>query len=642
MDKNKDVYEILKESEEKFSKIFNSSVALMALSTLEKGKFIDVNEEFLSVLGYEKFEVIGKTSKELGIFQNYAIREEIKEKIKQNLNVKNYILEIKTKSGDIRQGLFSAHIISLQGEPVLLTFLNDITELKSAENRLRNSETKLRNIVEHSNEIFYMHDPDNVLTYISPQCQEIMGYSVEEMKINWTELTTGNPINEAGIKNTEKAIKTGQRQPVYILEVKKKDGENIFLEIDESPVKDEHDGVIGIVGAARDITKQKLVEKALLESEKKYRLITENTDDLICIVSFDLKLKFLYASPSYEKKLGYASGELLKKTAYDLVHPQDITDSMPLLKKYLKLKIKAFFQKRIEKFSEVREFRLKHKSGQWSYFSSTINILNKNQILFISHDITEKKKAEKLLKKAFADLKQVQQELIQSGKMAAMGQLAAGISHELAQPLTGIRGFTQTILMDLPGDSPLRNDLEQIIYQADRMDSIIKNVRFFAKKSEFELKDLIITNPIDNALMLLEAQLKRSEIEVRKEIMDNLPMISADANQLQQLFINLITNAKDAILLNKSRDKQINIKVFLSEDQQNLIVVFQDTGGGIPQSQISYIFNPFYTTKAPDGGMGLGLSICYRIVENHNAQIKVESEQGKGATFTISFLIEKK
>lgn len=140
--------------------------------------------------------------------------------------------------------------------------------IKKAETALRENEQKLRNIIEHSNELFYMHDTEHQLTYISPQCIDCFGYTPDEMKVRWTQLITDNPINQTGFELKEKAIRTGKRQKPYILEGRKKDGQVVLLEIDESPIKDESGQVVAITGAARDVTKREKMESDLRQTYK--------------------------------------------------------------------------------------------------------------------------------------------------------------------------------------------------------------------------------------------------------------------------------------------------------------------------------------------------------------------------------------
>ncbi len=282
------------------------------------------------------------------------------------------------------------------------------------------------------------------------------------------------------------------------------------------------------------------------------------------------------------------------------------------------------------------------KQGAYDYvvkdnaYPNTLPVVVKKS-LEIYNARNEKKRAEKELENAYSQLKKTQQELIQSSKMAAMGQLSAGISHELNQPLTGIKGFAQAALLDLKNDSPLRDDLKRIVEQADRMDKIIKNIYFFARKSEFEMEEINVNLPIENSLMFLTEQLRVHNIRLNKLLTEDLPKIKGDTNQLQQVFLNLLTNARDAIdSLKNPNGGEITVKTSLSQDKKNIEIIFQDTGCGIPKENLESIFNPFFTTKSPEGGIGLGLSIVYRIIENHKGRIEVESEEGKGTLFKIT------
>lgn len=282
------------------------------------------------------------------------------------------------------------------------------------------------------------------------------------------------------------------------------------------------------------------------------------------------------------------------------------------------------------------------KQGAYDYvvkdssYSDTLPVVVKKS-LEIYNAKKEKKQSEEELEKAYSQLKETQQQLIQSSKMAAMGQLAAGISHELNQPLTGIKGFAQAALLDLENDNPLREDLRRIVEQADRMDKIIKNIHFFARKSEFKMEEININQPIEDSLMLLTEQLRVHNIRLDKLLAKDLPKIKGDTNQLQQVFLNLMTNARDAIdSLKSPNGGEITVKSLLSEDKKNIEIILQDTGCGIPKENLESIFDPFFTTKSPEGGIGLGLSIVYRIIENHKGRIEVESEVGKGTLFKIT------
>jgi signal transduction histidine kinase/HAMP domain-containing protein len=257
-------------------------------------------------------------------------------------------------------------------------------------------------------------------------------------------------------------------------------------------------------------------------------------------------------------------------------------------------------------------------------------------------DITERKKNDEALHSAYLKLQQTQNELIQSSKMVAMGQLAAGVSHELNQPLTGIRGYLQTMMLDLDQNSPNLSGFQKTIEQVERMDNIIKNIRLFARRSVFLLEEIDIHKPIQDALALMSEQLKLQSIKINLAFESDLEMITADHNQMQQVFINLLTNARDAIeALGNPEGGSITIKSQRSADNKSIEIFFEDSGCGIPSENVESIFNPFFTTKSPNGGIGLGLSIVYRIIESHGGSIRVVSFPGQGTSFIINLPIKK-
>ncbi len=297
----------------------------------------------------------------------------------------------------------------------------------------------------------------------------------------------------------------------------------------------------------------------------------------------------------------------------------------------------------LEKASETGIFAYLTKPPKLAEIERAITIVlaRHNDLMKVRRLNAELQREITMREKAEQTLKDTQQQLIQSAKMAAMGQLAAGVSHELNQPLTGIKGFAQAVLRDLQKNNPLRSDLNKIVEQINRMERILRNVRLFVREPDFRMRELDTNQPFEVSLMLLNQQLKVRNIKLNKFLDYSLPKIQGDSNQLQQVFLNFITNARDAIdSLNSPAGGELTVKTSLSEDKKNIEITFQDTGCGIPKEQIEYVFNPFFTTKSPDRGLGLGLSIAYGIIENHKGSIKAESEEGKGTTFMITLPVD--
>lgn len=238
------------------------------------------------------------------------------------------------------------------------------------------------------------------------------------------------------------------------------------------------------------------------------------------------------------------------------------------------------------------------------------------------------------LEEANRNLRDTQAQLIQASKMAAMGQFGAGVAHELNQPLAGISGYTDLLLLKLEKETPEWRYAKKIEDQCVRMTKIVNNLRTFARQSKFEYAQTDINQPIDDALMLLGEQLRSHNIKVRRDLTSDLPKVLADANQLEQVFLNLITNAKDAI--EPKGSGMVSVISLLGEKTDFVHVLVADTGIGMDSGTVNDIFNPFFTTKDVGKGTGLGLSISLGIIEDHGGKIEVYSLKGEGTAFRIS------
>lgn len=235
------------------------------------------------------------------------------------------------------------------------------------------------------------------------------------------------------------------------------------------------------------------------------------------------------------------------------------------------------------------------------------------------------------LKQQERQLRATQNRLWQAGKMTVLGQLGASIAHEMSQPLAAIRGFAQLLLDEWPKDNPHWQDLKRIEEQSIRLSRIVNNIRTFSRQSHFDLEPVDIHNPIEDAYALLSTDLKRHHIRTHFELMSDLPKVSADANQLQQIFINLLTNARDALSERDGGD----ITITTGQENGQIIVRVQNNGPAIPSEIMRQIFNPFFTTKEAGVGTGLGLAITYSIIKDHQGDIRVSSDPGSGVCFEI-------
>jgi signal transduction histidine kinase len=232
-------------------------------------------------------------------------------------------------------------------------------------------------------------------------------------------------------------------------------------------------------------------------------------------------------------------------------------------------------------------------------------------------------------------LNQAQAQLIHSEKLASVGRLAAGIVHEICNPLNVISGHAQMLLMDVDKDTAFAKSLRIIDDYVSRTSRIANNLLKFARPSQPQVSALEVNQVIEEILSFLENRIFLKNIKIVKHLTPSLPHIFGDSQQLQQIFLNMILNAEQAM----PEGGNLIISTKLTPEKDFVEISFKDTGCGIPKQNIDKIFDPFFTTK--EGGTGLGLSVSYGIIKVHKGTIDVESKEGEGSTFTIKLPVNE-
>ncbi|WP_053360640.1 ATP-binding protein [Bacillus sp. FJAT-27251] len=343
----------------------------------------------------------------------------------------------------------------------------------------------------------------------------------------------------------------------------------------------------------------KLVE----ESEAKYRLIAENTSDLILVV--DKHQRISYYSPSHQSLLGYHSAQLKEMELFEAIHPDDA----------------AAFRRKIEKMFAAEtfqsaEFRLQHKDGRWIEFESRcMPVKGENgeveHIVFISRDISERKKAEEAL--------------LKSEKLSIVGELAAGVAHEIRNPLTTIKGFVQ--LQRWENGSNSYNEL--LLSELERIETITSELLSLGKPQAVQLTTTNINELIEKTIGLLSPQAHLHNIQFHFDAEESSIFITCEKNQIMQVFVNIFKNAIEAM----PDGGRIDVTARKSAEGEALISV-QDQGCGIPENLLHRIGEPFYTLK--EKGTGLGLMICHKIIKQHNGSITYKSKLQQGTRIDIA------
>ncbi len=277
----------------------------------------------------------------------------------------------------------------------------------------------------------------------------------------------------------------------------------------------------------------------------------------------------------------------------------------------------------LAKKSTIRTDRQWIKNDQITDWEiSTYAILDEldepSQVIIFEQDVTQEKRLEA--------------NLIQSEKLAAVGQLAAGVAHEINNPLSAVIANAQLLRRDLPVDSvDARESVELIEIAGLRASQVVRNLMGFARKEQYDFVAIDLNETVLNALSLVKHELTSRSMEINTNLQEDLPMIHASKDHLQSVWINIILNALDSM---ESGKGVIQISTTYLDDEFK--VRFSDNGAGIPPDKVTKIFEPFFTTKDPGRGTGLGLSICHRIVKQHGGFIQVDSLTGTGTSFTIS------
>ena len=397
-----------------------------------------------------------------------------------------------------------------------------------------------------------------------------------------------------------------------------KDGIKTYWLVKTSPIKDEKGEVIAAMEMSLDLTHVKFLEKKARNSEEKYRIIFDTIPNPVFVLEGST-LEILDCNNNVTPVYGFSKRELLNQSFLDLFPAENREDMV--------LQIRT--SKIINRVKQAR------KDGQIIYVNiriSTSEYLGQPVFLVTTSDITLRLVAE--------------QQLIQSSTMATLGEMATGIAHELNQPLSVIKTASSFILRktgkkETVDPETLSTLAEEMDTHVDRAEKIINHMREFGRKSDVAKERVQINTVLRRAVDFFKQQLKLREIEVVEDLEEHLPAVLADPNRLEQVFVNLLINARDAIEKKgeqrnrKDEGRRITLKTRAEEG--TVAIEVADTGSGIPEALLDKIFEPFFTTKKVGKGTGLGLSISYGIVQDYDGTIEVVSKEGEGATFIIRF-----
>jgi len=422
--------------------------------------------------------------------------------------------------------------------------------------------------------------------------------------------------------------------PVVLPEIVRKHGDRVARERAEEALRKAYDELEQRVQERtaqaarateqlkRELTERKRAQEALRESEEKYSTVAESS---LTGIYIDQDGKIVFANKTFAEIYGYSRQELVGMESFELVHPDDRVWTDEMRKKRLKG----------EEASSEYQARGLTKDGKTKWIvrrNTRIDYGGKPAILGNIVDVTESRAKEA--------------QLIQASKMSTLGEMATGVAHELNQPLSSIQlgadffGNMAKQGRQIPPEE-LAYVSEQMTQQVARAVKIINHMRQFGRKAEIQREKVDINQPLRAVFALLGEQLRVRGIKVKLNLEDDLPPVLADSNRLEQVFIDLVVNARDAMgderarLDGETTENTLTVTTF--QEHGKVAVTIADTGPGVPDGLKEKIFEPFFTSKEVGKGTGLGLSISYGIINDYDGTIELASDVEKGAAFKITF-----
>lgn len=620
--------EARRESERRFQTAFRTSPDAINVNRLSDGLYVDINDGFTELTGFTANEVIGKTSEEINIWVNLSDREQLVKGLRETGNVKDLEAKFRLKDGTVGTGLMSARIIQFGGELCILSITRDITEYRLAQEALRASEENYRLLVEHAPSGIYEFDMTHGrFVSVNEVMCELTGFTKEEFfDLNPLDLLTEESqqqylTRQARILNGEPV------EEMVEYKIRGKRGQEFWVSI-QSRITQEND-ILKITAVVHNITERKKAEISLAESEENYRALVENLPDFI--VRFDSATRILFANTpvlqGLEMSLGLKEENILGKTYRELGFPPEQCD---------------FWEKRIRSVweaGETSEIEYTYETPQgvlvanWRLIPELDENGKTKSILSLSRDVTEQKRLEAESRRAEVLRAELEKE---KEIIALKQQFISTVSHEFRTPLSIIKVSSDLLnqYFEKISDKRRRELLQDINLQINELTTLIDDTldltRAQVGKVEFN------PAPVDLAPFcqaIFDQTKFASNRDQQFEFINNAPRkpVRVDNQLLKHILTNLLSNAI------KYTPDNTRICFELDHNEREVIFRIMDEGIGIPEKDQGRLFEPFHRAENVGhiSGTGLGLAIVKQYVELHGGQIEVESQEGKGSTFSV-------
>jgi PAS domain S-box-containing protein len=613
-------------NEERFRTAFMISPDAVNLTKLEGGALVEVNQAFLDMSGYSREEVLGRSTLDLDLWADPKDRERLTHGLMQDGKVENLTGQFRLKDGRIATGITAAKLIELRGEMYVLGFTRDITAQLAAEKALKESEENFRQLAENMGEVLWLRttdDPPRFL-YLSPAFDKVWGISRKLVYQDSKELlnTLISEDREGMVRGMRSIERTPEGQH-HEFRIRRPDGSIRWMWSRRFPIFNKKGEVYRMAGLAQDVTERRLAEQALIESEGKLAAVINSVDEVMLML--DESLTIVWANDIAHRIFGQ---DLKGAKCYRICMERDRPCSQCMA-----LQTLADGQPHE---IETESISIQGKPIKLWGRATAVGRHSRDQpksVVVVYRDVTRKKSLEA--------------ETMRAGRLASIGELAAGVAHEINNPVNGIINCAEMLAHG--ENSRLSPDelIDRIISEGERVATIVRSLLSFAHEDGETMGPVSLPTILESCLALIQAQLKKDGIILALDVPSDLPLVWGNSHQLQQVALNLIANSRYALNqkhpgIHPDKELAISAHPVRGEEDELIRLIFRDKGAGLSPEVLNKVFDPFFTTKPQGMGTGLGLSISHGIVKSHDGDLSLASLPGQYTEAVVELPILKR
>jgi PAS domain S-box-containing protein len=497
-----------------------------------------------------------------------------------------------------------------------ISFLRDLTEQIRIAERMRASEEDYKSLFEHVGCGVFISTKEGRFLDVNQALLDMLGYERKEEFLKM-DIEKDLYLNPQDRRRFREMIEKEGRVVDYEVEFKRKDGTPIPILLTGHVRRDKDGNIIRYEGINVDLSQRKTMERKVKEAHDFLNELVMSSPN--AIIATDMKGDIIIWNKAAEETLGYEAGEVIGKMNIKQIYPEGVARQVMKMMRAPEYggagRLMSYPILYVRRDGKIIEGSL---SAAVIYDSRGQEMATVG--IFV--DLKERLEME-------AKLRQTQEQLLQSEKLAAMGRLTSQIAHELNNPLYGIMNTLELLKTEVSPKSKRRRILEMALSETVRLTDLLRKMLSFSKPDEEEKQRVDINVILDEILLLVRKQLHENSIKIAASFEKDLPEVVASKNQLRQVFLNMVSNARDAM------PEGGTLTITTSSTRHDVRIEIGDTGVGIREEHLDKIFEAFFTTKEGTKGVGLGLSVCYGFIKEHGGDIRVSSKRGEGTAFTI-------